>query len=131
MHDRHPACRHFHMLLSPQMLSELVTYRVMQGHGLIETSQLVCMPMVGHLHIAPAGCVCSPALCSFALHLPHDRPYPERALPETPICRCRNERFEDEGELKHLSEMLWYADQAYEGESEKTLSQRLSKKGLV
>ena len=43
---------------------------------------------------------------------------------------CRSERFEDETELKHLAEMLWYADQAYEGESEKTLSQRLGKKGM-
>ena len=46
------------------------------------------------------------------------------------MCHCRHDRFEDEGELKHLSEMLWFADQAYEGESEKTLSQRLGKKGL-
>ena len=46
-------------------------------------------------------------------------------------CGCRHELYMDERELKHLAEMLWYADQAYEGESEKTLSQRLSKKGLI
>ena len=42
---------------------------------------------------------------------------------------CRNKQFQDEGKLKHLAEMLWYADQAYEGESERTLSKRLEKRG--
>ena len=40
-----------------------------------------------------------------------------------------DQQFQDESELKHLSEMLWYADQAYEGESERTLSKRLEKRG--
>ena len=42
---------------------------------------------------------------------------------------CRDKQFQDEDELEHLAEMLWYADQAYEGESERTLSKRLEKKG--
>ena len=46
-------------------------------------------------------------------------------------CRtmCRDKQFQDEDKLKHLAEMLWYADQAYEGESERTLSKRLEKRG--
>ena len=35
----------------------------------------------------------------------------------------------DEARLEHLGEMLWYADMAYEGESERTLHDRLVKKG--
>ena len=42
---------------------------------------------------------------------------------------CRDKQYQDEGKLKHLAEMLWYADQAYEGESERTLSKRLEKRG--
>ena len=42
---------------------------------------------------------------------------------------CRDKQFQDEDKLKHLAEMLWYADQAYEGESERTLSKRLEKRG--
>lgn len=36
----------------------------------------------------------------------------------------------DEAKLQSLGEMLWFADQAYEGESERTLHARLMKKGL-
>jgi len=35
----------------------------------------------------------------------------------------------DEATLEHLGEMLWFADQAYEGESERTLHGRLMKRG--
>ncbi|CAK0787789.1 hypothetical protein CVIRNUC_011011 [Coccomyxa viridis] len=41
-----------------------------------------------------------------------------------------DKQFQDEDKLKHLAEMLWYADQAYEGESERTLSKRLEKRGF-
>lgn len=44
---------------------------------------------------------------------------------------CRGEQYSDEGELEHLAQMLWYADQAYEGESERTLSKRLEKRGAL
>ena len=52
-------------------------------------------------------------------------------MPAFTACRtmCRNKQFQDEDKLKHLAEMLWYADQAYEGESERTLSKRLEKRG--
>lgn len=35
----------------------------------------------------------------------------------------------DAATLEHLGEMLWFADQAYEGESERTLHGRLMKRG--
>lgn len=35
----------------------------------------------------------------------------------------------DEAKLQLLGNMLWFADQAYEGESERTLHARLMKKG--
>ena len=37
----------------------------------------------------------------------------------------------DEDRLKLLGEMLWFADQAYEGESERTLHNRLIKRGAA
>jgi hypothetical protein len=36
----------------------------------------------------------------------------------------------DKERLNHLAEMLWFADQAYEGESEKVLHARLVKRGM-
>ena len=42
---------------------------------------------------------------------------------------CRGKESVDGGELELLGEMLWFADQAYEGESERTLHARLMKKG--
>ena len=43
----------------------------------------------------------------------------------------RDKEAPDEDRLKLLSEMLWFADQAYEGESERTLHNRLVKKGTT
>ena len=37
----------------------------------------------------------------------------------------------DESELEHLGRMLYFADQAYEGESEATLAGRLAKLGAA
>lgn len=42
---------------------------------------------------------------------------------------CRHKQYNDDAELGLLADMLWYADMAYEGESERTLSQRLAKRG--
>ena len=42
---------------------------------------------------------------------------------------CRHKQYNDDAELELLADMLWYADMAYEGESERTLSQRLGMRG--
>ena len=42
---------------------------------------------------------------------------------------CSGKESVNEKELETLGEMLWYADMAYEGESERTLHERLMKKG--
>ncbi len=42
---------------------------------------------------------------------------------------CSGKESVDETKLEQLGEMLWYADMAYEGESERTLHERLTKKG--
>ncbi|BDA47245.1 probable Sn1-specific diacylglycerol lipase alpha [Coccomyxa sp. Obi] len=48
-----------------------------------------------------------------------------------PVCETvRAKESVDEAKLQLLGEMLWFADQAYEGESERTLHARLTKKGF-